>query len=392
MGVRVALGLLVAVALRAPGAAALRAPAPAVSLSPPANAPARSPEGLENRYWGWRGQRIRYQRATPARPNGRTVVLVHGLFVNADHWRRALPALAAAGVTAYAVDLLGSGWSSRPFPTSPEAAALSGEVGRPEVDPLSDGPATLGTAGGGTRAVGAVPKAHPVAGSCYNFYTWAEQLCDFSREVVALTPGAGGAKATLVCNSIGCVSGLQAALDAPGLFDGVLCVSPNFRELHVAEAPALAMPAVRAVQSLLRAKGQGLFDALAKPGTVKQILKEPYAVGDAVDDDLVDVLLSPLLEPGAADVVFDALSYSAGPLPEPQLDALDGVPVWVCYGSDDPWTPPARVEALAGKAAVERVLALDGVGHCPHDEAPERVNPFILSFLDRLAADDAPAL
>ena len=29
-------------------------------------------------------------------------------------------------------------------------------------------------------------------------------------------------------------------------------------------------------------------------------------------DELVDVLLTPLLSPGAADVVFDTLSYSAG--------------------------------------------------------------------------------
>ena len=31
-----------------------------------------------------------------------------------------------------------------------------------------------------------------------------------------------------------------------------------------------------------------------------------------VTDELVDVLLTPLLSPGAADVVFDTLSYSAG--------------------------------------------------------------------------------
>ena len=38
---------------------------------------------------------------------------------------------------------------------------------------------------------------------------------------------------------------------------------------------ALAMPLVGAVQRTLREKGQPLFDALAKPDIVKQILKEP---------------------------------------------------------------------------------------------------------------------
>ena len=72
------------------------------------------------------------------------------------------------------------------------------------------------------------------------------------------------------------------------------------------------MPVIRAVQKQLRERGQGLFDALAKPGTVAQILKEPYAVTSAIDDELVAVLLDPLLTPGASDVVFDTLSYSAG--------------------------------------------------------------------------------
>ena len=44
---------------------------------------------------------------------------------------------------------------------------------------------------------------------------------------------------------------------------------------------------------------------------MKNILMEPYHVTEAVTDELVDVLLSPLLLPGAADVVFDTLSYSA---------------------------------------------------------------------------------
>ena len=74
---------------------------------------------------------------------------------------------------------------------------------------------------------------------------------------------------------------------------------------------------------------------------MQQILKEPYFDADMVTDELVDVpptaplppadrgahplrpgsdffflqvLLTPLLQPGSADVVFDTLSYSAAPL------------------------------------------------------------------------------
>ena len=101
-----------------------------------------------------------------------------------------------------------------------------------------------------------------------------------------------------------------------------------------------------------------------------------------VTDELVKVLLAPLLLPGAADVVFDTLSYSAGPLPEQLLQdpRLSDKPVWVCFGDKDPWTPPARVTALEKYAPVKRIVSLPNVGHCPHDEAPDLVNPLILEF------------
>ena len=163
--------------------------------------------------------------------------------------------------------------------------------------------------------------------------------------------------------------------------------------MHSAEVPfsAVSMPILRRVQSLLRQYGQTAFDLLAKPETVKQILMEPYAVTDAVDDVLVKVLLDPLLSPGASQVVFDTLSYSAGPLPEQQLQAMDtlGKPVWVCYGDQDPWTPGPRVEALTRHPAVEKVVCFPGVGHCPHDEAPELVHPLLLDFMERLRSESS---
>ena len=177
-----------------------------------------------------------------------------------------------------------------------------------------------------------------------------------------------------------------------GKVNGVAIVNVNFRELHVSEQPALlrplVMPLVRTIQRTLRENGQPLFDALAKPGTVKQILKEPYYDASTVTDELVDVLLSPLLLEGSADVVFDTLSYSAGPLPEqllgsPKLKA----PVWVCWGERDPWTPSARVQALDRFDSVERVVPLADVGHCPHDEAPQLVNPLLIDFVKRACAE-----
>ena len=38
---------------------------------------------------------------------------------------------------------------------------------------------------------------------------------------------------------------------------------------------------------------------------------------------------------------------------------------------------------------VERVIALKNAGHCPHDEAPELVNPLLQEFLQRVKLDQS---
>jgi pimeloyl-ACP methyl ester carboxylesterase len=364
--------------------------------------------GMENRFYTWRhGQRIRYQCTDASGNNaGPPVLLIHGLFVNSDHWRQTLEALQSAGYAAYAMDLFGCGYSDKPPADSQVAQLCNGETARFQPQLEKDGVTSgdgrrvdkdtlelqprvlrkvmLGTANGRDTRMVDIELCHPL-GSPYNFYTWADQIADFCRDVILPNYASrSGPRVSLVANSIGTMSALQAIIDQPELYTGAFIVCPNFRELHSAEIPlaSVTMPLVRRVQRLLRERGQGLFDFLAKPAIVKSILQEPYHVTSAIDDDLVQVLLDPLLTPGASQVVFDTLSYSAGPLPEQQLQQFPAQrPVWVCYGDQDPWTPGPRVEALTQYEPVTQVVRLSGAGHCPHDETPELVNPLLMDFL-----------
>jgi pimeloyl-ACP methyl ester carboxylesterase len=330
-------------------------------------------------------------------------VLVHGLFVNSDHWRKTLTYLGQAGYCAYALDLFGCGYSDKPPAASVIAQLCNGETSRfDDTAAKNRSPSILsnielGTANGERTRIVDVDLRHPL-GSPYNFFTWADLIADFTRDIVLARDDESTTRATndgeepkqmatIVCNSIGTISSLQAVLDHSNLFRGVFVVCPNFRELHSAEIPfaPFVMPILRYVQQQLRTNGQVAFDALATPSTVKTILREPYAIQEAIDDVLVDVLLTPLLTKGSSDIVFDLLSYSAGPLPEQQLQMFPSdKPVWICYGDQDPWTPGGRVDALQRYSVVERVVKLPGVGHCPHDEAPELVHPLLQEFLDRL--------
>ena len=410
----------------AESAASAVAPPPPTIEGMPSHSPATS---LPNQIYTWRGYNVRYQVSGPEDAD-HTLLLVHGLFVNSDHWRKTLTGLQdhqEDGKTyrVYALDLLGSGWSSKPSRDDPAAQLVNGENGRfancdsvcyRETDQqqqsttLSSSKSTLkkirstpimenvplGSAAGGNVLASELELRHPLQ-SPYNFYTWAEQIADFTHDVINNTEKKK--PVTLVANSIGTMSSLQSILDEPTLYNGCFVINPNFRELHSAEVPfsKVTMPLVRQVQKLLREKGHGLFKTLATPETVTEILKEPYAVTDAIDEELVEVLLNPLWTKGADEVVFDTLSYSAGPLPEQQLSSSKfpaDCPVWVVYGEEDPWTPSKRVENLVnvgspemayGVGPVERVVPLEGAGHCPHDETPEEVHSLLLEFLDRLA-------
>ena len=83
------------------------------ALSPTA-APTYSPAtGLKNNFYTWRGQQIRYQVTGPEDAE-QSALLVHGLFVNSDHWRKTLKGLEEMNIRAYAIDLLGNGYSSKP--------------------------------------------------------------------------------------------------------------------------------------------------------------------------------------------------------------------------------------------------------------------------------------
>ena len=78
------------------------------------------------------------------------------------------------------------------------------------------------------------------------------------------------------------------------------CPPTSPRRLHVKRTPTLVRPFVAALQRVLRETqlGQAFFASVAKPQTVRNILREAYGRKEAVTDELVDKILSPGLLPG----------------------------------------------------------------------------------------------
>lgn len=308
---------------------------------------ARAGERLFHQYsnrilFGDEVQQLSYVRDVPSfglfSPNKAPCVMIHGFGGNSGQWRKNLPALKEAGHAAYAIDLLGYGYSSKPDPR--------------------------------TRQVNEI----------YNFENWAEQTADFVKKVVRQP-------AYLVCNSVGGVVGLQMARTNPELVKGVILIDVSLRLLHVKKQNFFTKPIVKAIQTTLRETPAGafFFKQVAQKKAIKNILSQAYA--EVVDDETVDVILNPGLQPGAAEVFLDFISYSGGPLPEDLLGEIsqagpDKRPVRILWGENDPWEPiDLGLATFSSFDCVDEFVTLPGGGHCPMDQIPDRVNSEILRFI-----------
>ncbi|XP_024518304.1 pheophytinase, chloroplastic [Selaginella moellendorffii] len=291
----------------------------------------KSPPAVETSFWQWRDYNIRYQRAGAAGP---ALVLIHGFGANCDHWRKNIPVLAERH-RVYAIDLLGYGYSDKPSPR----------------------------------------QAQP--GNFYTFELWASQVLDFCSDVVQ-------DEVFLVCNSVGGIVGLEAALTRPASVKGLQLINISLRLLHIKKQARFARPFIKAFQELLRqtAVGKAFFKSVTTPETVKKILCECYHDDSAVTDELVEIILRPGLESGAADVFLDFIGYSGGPLPEEMLPRVQ-CPVSILWGEKDPWEPVLLGQAYRNYETVEEFIVLPNAGHCPQDETPELVNELVEKFVSR---------
>ena len=291
--------------------------------------PVIDPPSAQVATWQWRGFSIRYQQLGSF---GSPVILIHGFGASSDHWRKNCPDLAAHH-RVYAIDLIGFGGSAKPQPIT-------------EID--------------------------------YTFDTWAAQVLDFAREVV-------GDPVVLVGNSIGCIVALQAAVTDPAQVLGVAMLDCSLRQLHDdkrQELPWFRRTSTPLIQSILgiRRVGHFFFKQLARPNVIRGILLEAYGRKEAVTTELLDLLLRPAQDPGAADVFLAFVRYSQGPLPEILLPQVS-CPVNIGWGDQDPWEPVDLGRKLAQADCVESFTVFAGVGHCPQDEAPELINPWLLDWL-----------
>lgn len=286
---------------------------------------------MQYRDWYFRGWRSRYgfRRAFNADPTKPPILLIHGFGAAIDHWRSNIPALSES-YTVYAIDLLGFGGSEKP--------------------PIN-----------------------------YSIHLWVEQVLGFWQKFIKVPM-------TIVGNSIGALVAAIAASHHPEIASGVVTISlPDIAAFN-AMVPKFLQPIERAVKAIVSAiLVKPLFHLIRQPWIIRLILKGiVYSNRHRVDDRLVEIIAKPARDRQAAEAFLRLNRSLNQPDYSPSLtQALTQLqaPLLILWGSSDRLIPPSEGKRLVQYAPNATLIYLEGLGHCAHDDNPERVNAEILNWL-----------
>ncbi len=299
-------------------------------------------------FWDWRGHRIAWIRQGDPQAS-KAVVLIHGFGASLRHWRHNVSPLAEVAEV-FALDLLGFGASDKP------PSRLDGDGPRPDA----------------VR---------------YGFALWAELVAEFIATHVC--PPSSPRAVHLVGNSIGGVVALAAARELcrrglpPAQVVLIDCAQRTLDERRVGELPLGQRLTRPLLKRMVRERWltAPLFRFLARPAFIRQVLTVAYPTGANVDEELVTLLHQPSQDTGAMESFRGFVNLFSDVL-APDFLAELALPVRMIWGGADPWESPLEAERWARAfPSIRELTVLDGLGHCPHDEAPERVNPILIQWL-----------
>lgn len=294
------------------------------------------------RDWVWRGWQTRYTYIRPSVPNQKTtpLILLHGFGTSIGHWRHNLAVLGEHH-TVYALDMLGFGASEKAVVT-------------------------------------------------YKTGVWVEQVYDFWRTFIRQP-------VILVGNSIGSLVALAAAFSHPEMVQGIVMLSLPDPALEEEATPKFLRPVVAAIKSIVASPPilKTLFRVVRRPSIVRRWAAIAYASPDSVTDELVDILVCPAQDRGAAQafsaIIKGMVSSQFGPSVKAVLPTLK-MPMLLIWGQKDRMVPPALASQFTKYNPNLQLLKLANAGHCPQDECPEEVNQAILDWIGQTRVGEQGAL
>ena len=263
------------------------------------------------------------------------LVLLHGFGASSGHWRDNAEAIAAAGYRVYAMDLLGFGQSDQP-------------------------------------------------GGRLDNRLWSRQLQCFLEQIV-------GKPAVVAGNSLGSLVGLTTAVFRPELVIAV-AAAPLPDPTLLSPLPLRRSPWSRRLQRWLvllvsRCLPLGLLIAVLRQNPLLRMgLASAYAGSERIDNELVQLIRWPASRSTAGralGAMVRGMALRPARATAPQLLLRLNRPLLLLWGRRDRLVPPVIAERVVQQApaGLAELHWLEGLGHCPHDEAPETFNTALIGWL-----------
>lgn len=282
------------------------------------------------RTWMWRGWQIRYtylRPATAAAAQNPPVLLIHGFAASLQQWRDNLMTLSQQHPV-YAIDLLGFGGSQK-------------------------------------------------AATRFGTALWIEQVYDFWQAWI-------GRPIILVGHSLGALVALTATIRYPAIVEKlVLLTLPAARQELLSgwvETVSSKMEQWFSSPLLIRL----IFQIFRQPGLIRKVLASLYQVPERVDDALVEQIVRPTRDRGAARtlcyLVRSRTSTQFAPASRQLIQQLQ-VPTLILWGDADKVIPLAWGRQLPPLNSQITLIEMPDAGHYLYDESPTHVNQQILNWL-----------
>ena len=293
-------------------------------------------------FWNWKEWNISWSLSNNNEIDSNVnILLIHGFGASKQHWRNNQNVLGKK-YNCYSIDLLGFGDSSQP------SARLDHE-------PI---------------------KNNQVK---YCFDLWGNQISDFCNEVIK-------GPVFLIGNSIGGVVSLKAGEILQNKCDAIIlldCAQRTMDDKRIKKNDVLMNLLRPIIKTLVRQKfiSNTLFRRAANASTIRKILNQAYPSGKNIDDELIDILLKPSQRPGSLEAFRGFINLFDDYLATDLFDKVTS-DIHLIWGEKDPWESLDEAKYWKNNySTIKSLHIIDNVGHCPHDENPERTNYLIQEII-----------
>lgn len=195
----------------------------------------------------------------------------------------------------------------------------------------------------------------------------------YSRFLLAALDRLGAGAATLVGNSMGGLVALWTALHHPERVKRLVLIGTP---VYPADRPHILWP--------LRWPVVGrLYQAVIGRWAVPFVARSCFVDKSVVDAPMLEEYGHAFRGREGAHAVATFLRRAVPPDPEAYFRRYRELPhaTLVLRGSHDGVVAQASVERFAAEHPRAKLVVLPGLGHAPHEERPEQVNPYLLEFL-----------